>query len=502
MARPPPDDSPVRKELRDSYFFTWGQGYLPEAASLCPGDSGGPVYLADRTQRYVVGVNAHASRYGDVPALNWHTRLDDDTSPNTAAWLESLGINTTRRTDPTRLPVVIVSSQYHGEPTGEVTADQIHLRAYGVDPTNMRICVARNPEAQSCSNPDGFSPAQGWTDDRVLEVMRLSGTASDIGVSVGAPWLVAIMNSDTGRIAKTIFSVGPDSCSRCDDNNPCTDDVCVMGRCTQRPSDPVACDDNNPLTTDDTCSDGVCRGTLLDHAKFLDQTGIVSRVVAGTSFEVMIRFANTGGSDWTDGTGYALGSQAPQDNTVWGTNRIPLTQTIRPGEDVAFIAWLTAPTTPGTYTLRWRLVREGVQWFGESSAPVDVVVVAPSADAASPPPDATVTDGDDSGQRHAADSGRVAADGGPPGDTDTVSTDTVPRFETGLSGEAAVAPDRADSTETDRRPDAGPGNGCSAGRSAQSVPSTALLWLLFFLRSRRQQWHRWRVRSAADPTSE
>ena len=43
-------------------------------------------------------------------------------------------------------------------------------------------------------------------------------------------------------------------------------------------------------------------------------------VVVGEGFDVSIEMRNTGGVPWT--SNYRLGSQSPQDNNVWGLNRV------------------------------------------------------------------------------------------------------------------------------------------------------------------------------------
>jgi hypothetical protein len=67
---------------------------------------------------------------------------------------------------------------------------------------------------------------------------------------------------------------GPDTCSagvcsgptlpqNCDDNDPCTEDLCdPMGGCLHPTAgrDGFGCDDNNPCTTQDVCSGGICSG--------------------------------------------------------------------------------------------------------------------------------------------------------------------------------------------------------------------------------------------------
>src|SRR5262249_40511431 len=72
---------------------------------------------------------------------------------------------------------------------------------------------------------------------------------------------------------------------------------------------------------------------------------------------------------WTN-TGanpYRLGSQSPQDNSTWGTNRAWLPSSpINAGQNVTFTFPVTAPLSAGSYTFAWKLVHEGIQWFGNT----------------------------------------------------------------------------------------------------------------------------------------
>lgn len=72
------------------YVITPGQDLHGEA-SLCSGDSGGPLYLTDVSQgEVVVGVNAYYTfrdANGGVSTTNAHTRLGRDNPSGTAEWL-------------------------------------------------------------------------------------------------------------------------------------------------------------------------------------------------------------------------------------------------------------------------------------------------------------------------------------------------------------------------------------------------------------------------------
>jgi hypothetical protein len=103
---------------------------------------------------------------------------------------------------------------------------------------------------------------------------------------------------------------------------------------------------------------------------------IPTAMTAGRAYAVLVAMRNSGTSTWTAAAGYKLGSQNPQDNTTWGTNRILLApgDSIAPGQTKTFTFNVTAPVTARTYNCQWRMVREGVQWFGALSPNVSVTV--------------------------------------------------------------------------------------------------------------------------------
>ncbi|MEW5738989.1 MAG: NBR1-Ig-like domain-containing protein [Myxococcota bacterium] len=117
------------------------------------------------------------------------------------------------------------------------------------------------------------------------------------------------------------------------------------------------------------------RPALRDDAAFVSQS-VPARVGRGATFTVTLTLRNTGTSTWTRGAQVRLGSQAPQDNTTWGLGRIdlPAGVAVPPGGQHTFQATLRAPSTVGTRAFQWKLLREGVQWFGAPTALVNVEV--------------------------------------------------------------------------------------------------------------------------------
>ncbi|HOB75110.1 MAG TPA: immunoglobulin domain-containing protein [Phycisphaerae bacterium] len=98
-----------------------------------------------------------------------------------------------------------------------------------------------------------------------------------------------------------------------------------------------------------------------------------SSMVAGSTATVWAEFTNTGTGEWKHSQTY-LGTSSPQDRSSPFCNMPNWTGCNRP-TDVdqssvtqnqvgRFTFILKAPSTPGTYTEKFRLVREGVTWFG------------------------------------------------------------------------------------------------------------------------------------------
>jgi len=93
-----------------------------------------------------------------------------------------------------------------------------------------------------------------------------------------------------------------------------------------------------------------------------------SSVNVGQGFSATVVMHNSGGTSWTSGGNYNLGSQNPQDNTRWGLGRVATTGTISPGQNSTYTFNCTAPTTAGSYAFDWKMVQDGVEWFGDTAS--------------------------------------------------------------------------------------------------------------------------------------
>ncbi len=101
-------------------------------------------------------------------------------------------------------------------------------------------------------------------------------------------------------------------------------------------------------------------------AEFITQQNVPALLRLNQNATVNVTMKNIGLTTWTKASGYKLGSQNTQDNTVWGFNRVELSDTdaILPGQEKTFQFEITAPNIAGNNNFQWKLIKEGVEWFG------------------------------------------------------------------------------------------------------------------------------------------
>jgi len=117
-----------------------------------------------------------------------------------------------------------------------------------------------------------------------------------------------------------------------------------------------------------------------NNAQFISQSDIFG-MLPGEIRSVAITMKNTGSTTWTGGGEYKLGTQNPPDNTLWtGSTRLYLSENeaIKPGDSKTFTFNITAPTTLGTYNFQWRMVQDGVAWFGDYTPTIRIKVDPPA----------------------------------------------------------------------------------------------------------------------------
>lgn len=97
-----------------------------------------------------------------------------------------------------------------------------------------------------------------------------------------------------------------------------------------------------------------------------NQTRTVT-LAPGANFQLETRVNNVGSTIAFDpALDFRIGSQNPQDNQTWGTNRWELGGVVTPNTGLNVRLNLTAPTQPGNYPLSLRMVQDGVTWFGDT----------------------------------------------------------------------------------------------------------------------------------------
>jgi RHS repeat-associated protein len=115
---------------------------------------------------------------------------------------------------------------------------------------------------------------------------------------------------------------------------------------------------------------------FIRNAQYVGQT-VSATMLTGRTQSVSVQMRNNGDYTWSAGTNFRLGSQNPAENLTWGTGRAYLTSDVAPGQTATFNFTITAPSTPGSYNFQWRMLQEGVAWFGDLTPNVSIVVSTP-----------------------------------------------------------------------------------------------------------------------------
>ena len=118
----------------------------------------------------------------------------------------------------------------------------------------------------------------------------------------------------------------------------------------------------------------------VNNAAFVSQN-VPTRVAPGQGFDVQVVLRNTGANPWSQAGLYSLSSQNPPDNFTWGLARAPLPGPVPVGAEAAFNFRVFAPVVGGTFNFQWRMVQEGVEFFGALTTNVVITVGTPENDA-------------------------------------------------------------------------------------------------------------------------
>jgi len=128
---------------------------------------------------------------------------------------------------------------------------------------------------------------------------------------------------------------------------------------------------------EDAVNNVLSGGNLLpNHAKILSYD-VPKIMEAGKKYQVTVNVKNTSFRVWNKNGNIKLGSWDPQDNLVWGVSRAGFADNENMGhnEIKEFIFDVTAPVNVGEYVFNWRMVEDGVGWFGKPGPGVKVEIV-------------------------------------------------------------------------------------------------------------------------------
>jgi parallel beta-helix repeat protein len=140
------------------------------------------------------------------------------------------------------------------------------------------------------------------------------------------------------------------------------------------PEDPDAADaPEDGVTWEVLPYDGCVSGD--PRAKFIAETALPDTVMTYEEHTVSLTFANCSGETWTY-PDFKVGSQAPQDNMVWNTNRLLLPADVQPNEMFVVEFQIVITDLIGSYGYQWGVVHEGVEWLYDELSPLHTITVA------------------------------------------------------------------------------------------------------------------------------
>jgi RHS repeat-associated protein len=118
----------------------------------------------------------------------------------------------------------------------------------------------------------------------------------------------------------------------------------------------------------------------------LINTNMPSTIEVNTTTTVTVMMRNIGSTTWypNQPNPYRLGANSPVDSLTWGMGRVELPMSVAPTRYVTFTLNIKAPSVPGTYAFSWKMLREGLYWFGGGGS--RTITVTASAPVPAPAP--------------------------------------------------------------------------------------------------------------------
>ncbi len=140
-------------------------------------------------------------------------------------------------------------------------------------------------------------------------------------------------------------------------------------------------------------------------------------------FVATIRWLNTGSTVWDGASGFAIVSQNPLNNVVWGGNTVPwIGAPVPPGQQIELVFQAFAPSQSGFYNFQWQLYQQGSGVFGQLSENLNIKV----GDPAQPSPLSITGPSVMSAVKGASFTGAMTATGGTPSYSWQVASGTLP----------------------------------------------------------------------------
>jgi subtilisin family serine protease len=113
---------------------------------------------------------------------------------------------------------------------------------------------------------------------------------------------------------------------------------------------------------------------LPPYASQIISNTIPTEMEKGKSYDVSVTVKNTGANTWTENDMDRLGAIDNGGPFAIPRQYLAAGESVAPGQTKTFTFKMTAPSTAGTYTTDWQMVRDGVTWFGDALSK-DIIVL-------------------------------------------------------------------------------------------------------------------------------
>ena len=161
-----------------------------------------------------------------------------------------------------------------------------------------------------------------------------------------------------------------------------------------RPADSAGVLDDTGSHADDEPAEDTGDPPLDEDAAVIVTSDLPTALACADTTTGSVTVRNTGSATWTRDAGYKLGAVDDEDPFYSSDTRVWLPDgvAVPTGDSYTFEFPLVGPDAPATYTTDWRMVHEGVHWFGETVS-ASVVVECAGGSVVDPLTEAALQDG-------------------------------------------------------------------------------------------------------------